>query len=210
MTAHRNDSPSYAIALVALPWAVKDHPSAALAALGAYVQRERPSVNVTLYSEFVNVAGALGDQLYDTLADRCHQEGELIYMALVYPSKRPTVVATVAKWAEERLDSAIRGQADDWGTAIEALVCLLEERIGALARELKEYDALGLTTTFGQTFSSIALAREVKNSNRRSRSFSAVPRYPPSQDPPSLPNTPRSITSFKERASSRSSSCWTP
>jgi hypothetical protein len=162
MPAHRNDSPSYAIALVALPWAVKDHPSAALAALGAYVRRELPNVNVMLYSEFVNVAGALGDELYDILADHCHREGELVYMALVYPDKRPTVVATLAKWAEEHLDSAIRGQAKDWTPAIESLLFLLEQRICALAVQLKECDALGLTTTFGQTFSSIALAREVK------------------------------------------------
>jgi ribosomal peptide maturation radical SAM protein 1 len=165
MLAHRNESPSYALALVALPWAVKDHPSAALAALGAYVRRELPGVNVTLYSEFVNVAGALGDDLYDALADRCHREGELVYMALAYPGRRPAVVATLAHWAEEHLDRGMRGEAANWSTAIESLLCLLEQRIVALAQELKLCNALGLTTTFGQTFSSIALAREVKRLN---------------------------------------------
>jgi hypothetical protein len=45
-----------------MPWSRRDRPSAALAALGAYVERERPEVEVVCRSEFVEVAQAVGEK----------------------------------------------------------------------------------------------------------------------------------------------------
>jgi len=162
MSVHSQDPARYSFALVALPWATKTHPSGALSALSAYISRERPNVDVTIHSEFVGVAAALGDALYEALAVQCFREGELPYMALVYPEKRPTVVAALAAWADEHLDPAIRGEAQDWSATVEDLICILEKRLHELAQELKQCDAVGFTVTFGQTFGSIALTRALK------------------------------------------------
>jgi hypothetical protein len=119
-------------------------------------------------------------------------------------------VAALAAWADEHLDPAIRGEAQDWSATVEDLICILEKRLHELAQELKQCDAVGFTVTFGQTFGSIALTRALKALTPGIKVIFGGTSLADRAGISCLRNTRRSITRFKEKASSRSSICSTP
>src|SRR5262249_11467362 len=67
------------LALVSLPWSMLTQPGAAIGALAAYVRREAPDVHVDARYEYVRVAARIGPRLYDGIAHRKHELGELLY-----------------------------------------------------------------------------------------------------------------------------------
>jgi len=142
------------LALVAMPWSSKERPSAALAALGAFARRERPAWEVSTHSAFLGAYKRIGARAYDALADDAYEMGELLYAALVYPERRGAVLEQWALWARAHG----LGHASDG----EDLLGELEEHLRGLATQLAGADVVGLTTSFGQLFANIALARALE------------------------------------------------
>src|SRR5262245_65628302 len=95
--------PAGRIALVALPWAEKARPSAAVAALAAYVRRERPEWKVECRQMFVPFAARIGFELYDALAAKAYSIGELLDASLLYPKKTADVRRYFEQWAKRNL-----------------------------------------------------------------------------------------------------------
>src|SRR5262245_32428390 len=123
------------LALVALPWSQKDRPSAALAALAAYVRRERPAWEVTAHHSFLQLAARIGFDLYDALADHAYLGGELVNLSLLYPEKTDTVRRQFTAWADETLSKDLLRSLDgiSWETAFDFVRASLDEYLTATA-----------------------------------------------------------------------------
>ena len=154
----------------------------ALAVLGSYLRQEVAGCDVTYEYAYLELAEEIGAEVYDNLA-RLHSDslGELLYMALLYPEKRAETVAFVVDLVERgNVMGTRRGDApvlfaatsskhavptpERIARATEAVLSTLERHLHRLARRLADarHDLVGLTTSFGQMFANIALARLLK------------------------------------------------
>lgn len=157
-----------ALALVALPWAKCDMPSAALGALSAYVRRERPGLAVATYHACVDFAAGVGLGAYHAIAERAYSVGEPLYLPLLYPERTPRARAQFISAAErelaEHLDpNAFGARIDTWGGVFDLLMARMDAHLDELATELAgKYRVVGLTTSFGQLFANLVLAKRLK------------------------------------------------
>ena len=170
------------IALVSMPWSERCRPTMALAALGSYLIREVKECVLAYEYAYLELAETVGYDVYDNLAwHHSDSLGELLYMALLYPEKRSSSVCFVVDMVKHgnamgtrrgdvpvlltpaALDS-ITESSDPIASAAGRLLSTLEEHLTELARKLADerYDVVGLTTSFGQLFASIGLARLLK------------------------------------------------
>lgn len=152
------------IILVSMPWADFSLPSAAIGALSAYVRREIPRAEVVCRSEHAKLAQRVGLPLYERLATQ-PAIGRMLYLAQAYPER----ISAIRSWFAGRAakDLALRpGDAGHpaarWEEAFDQLHETLEEHLEELAAAIaRDADLVGLTTSLGQLFASIALARRV-------------------------------------------------
>lgn len=159
------DAPAGHLALVALPWSQKDRPSAALAALAAYVRRERPAWELSCRHSFVHLAARIGFDLYDALADYAYMGGELLNLSLLYPEKTADARRQFETWADMTLPTkSLRSpEAGGWAEVFDFVRAILDEYLDELADAVStEADVVGLTTCFGQLFVNLAFARRLK------------------------------------------------
>lgn len=158
--------PARRLALIAMPWSAHARPSAALGALSAYVAREVPDVEVVVRSEYAHLAGAVGFELYEAMSLDCYDIGEQIYMAQVYPERRLPVREAFVAWGPAGFRGKPPGEvvagAESWGDAYDWIEAALHAHVEEAAERLRGIDVLGLTTSFGQLFANVALARAVK------------------------------------------------
>jgi len=160
-----DDAPAGRLSLVALPWSQKDRPSSALAALGAYVRRERPAWELACHHSFVHFAARIGFDLYDALADHAYAGGELLNLSLLYPEKAADARRQFETWASKTLSAKSPHSIESgaWGEMFDFVRATLDEYLDELAEALStEADVVGLTTSFGQLFVNLALARRLK------------------------------------------------
>lgn len=157
------------LALVAMPWSRRDQPSTAMGALSAYVRRERPEYCVHVFSEFLRCADALGGPFYDVLAEAGLAHRELLYQAVYYPEKRGSAREAFVTWmqSERRMDGVEfrdgPGWDGNWADCFDWVLARLSNRTQELVRKLSEYDVVGFTTSFAQLFSSLVVARALKD-----------------------------------------------
>lgn len=163
------------LTLTSLPWSVYERPSAALGALSAFVREKAPSVEVRCRYEYLPVAMELGIPLYDAISLEAYDMGELFFAPLVYPERKAKVREYFAASAEARgkawrLDNPERfpaerfGEAPTWPHVHDVIAQVLETALDRIAAEVvaEAPDVLGLTTSFGQLFANLALAKRVK------------------------------------------------
>jgi ribosomal peptide maturation radical SAM protein 1 len=151
------------LALVAVPWAQFDTPSAAIGVLGAFMRREAPDVRVDCHYSYVDLWRAIEDvrpELYPRIADN-RLLGDVVYAAQLHPTKERTAIvkADFVAWAEGTL--GIRDAPalfDDVDAAVTAHLARLAD---ALANA---YDVVGVTTN-ASLFGSLALAKRIKDRN---------------------------------------------
>ncbi|NUP09778.1 MAG: RiPP maturation radical SAM protein 1 [Polyangiaceae bacterium] len=161
MTSRTQSTPKQpSLVLVAMPWSHSSRPSAGLAALEVYCRRAQPTWSVACRSEFVEIAYALGDALYEKVARECYQVGDLLYSPFLYPEKAHEVERYFGEWLarERRAD----GQHLPAHVDFDVLLAVLRTHIDSVADELAGSTVIGLTTCFGQLFGNLALARAVK------------------------------------------------
>jgi len=160
-----SDAPAGRLALVALPWSQKDRPSAAVAALAAYVRRERPAWVLECHHSFVHFAARIGFELYDALADHAYEGGELLNLSLLYPEKADDARRQFGTWADETLPTELLRslEADNWEEVFDFARASLDKYLDELADTVStEKDVVGLTTCFGQLFVNLAFAQRLK------------------------------------------------
>jgi ribosomal peptide maturation radical SAM protein 1 len=155
------------MALVALPWSQKDRPSAAIAALAAYIRRERPGWDVACCHTFVPLAAQIGFDLYDMFANNAYTAGELLNLSLLYPEKTAAVRQQFETWATEALTPeflrTLEPVAHAWGEVFDRVRVSLDDHLNALLATVSTgLDAVGLTTCFGQLFVNLAFAQRLK------------------------------------------------
>ena len=139
-----------------MPWSRRDRPSAALAALTAYVRRERPAWRVQCRSEYVEVSEHIGPSLYDALSDAAYAVGDPLYAALLYPAKMMDVRVHFTRWATAKSLPDPERLYDETLRALQAHVDTLSDGLA------QSVDVLGMTTCFGQLFANLAVAKAVK------------------------------------------------
>jgi len=150
--------------LVSMPWAMFDAPSAALGALSAYVQGHEPRVKVRCRSAFVDLWRRIPGP-YQALSDE-HLVGDLVYAAVLYPERRQAAVSAIedilAALSEVNVKAVLRRTAAGkipW----ERVFKVIEEHLEATAQQVAaQADVVGCTTTLTQLFSSLCLARRIK------------------------------------------------
>jgi ribosomal peptide maturation radical SAM protein 1 len=147
-----------------MPWSRIDRPSAALAALAPYVQRERPTWTVSCHSEFLRVAVEIGKPLYGVIADAAYTLGDPLYCPALYPEKRVGLRRYVEGWMQRqralaREEPSHRDVVERVDEIFDALVAHIDKAVSRLSPDVS---IVGLTTCFGQLFGNLALARAIK------------------------------------------------
>jgi ribosomal peptide maturation radical SAM protein 1 len=141
-----------------MPWSQRDRPSAALGSLAAYVRRELPDWTVETHSAFLDVASGLGLEAYDAISVTAYTIGELLYAALFYPERAARVREHHRGWRRQTAP----GSDEDLDRDFASVQSVLQKHITRLADRLAGHEVVGLTTSFGQLFANLTLAREIK------------------------------------------------
>ncbi len=153
------------IMLIAMPWTDHRLPQASIAALSAYLKEREPTWNVSGEYAYLDVA-AEDPELYRHIAVD-HGSGDRLYATLLYPEMAPTLLQ---HWRTAVPDSSIwilRRDRERMGQTLETLFENLRQRLTRHIDEmLSRYDfggaVVGLTTSFGQLFGNLLLARRIK------------------------------------------------
>ncbi|MBE4751755.1 RiPP maturation radical SAM protein 1 [Corallococcus sp. ZKHCc1 1396] len=160
------------VCLVALPWSMYRHPSAALGTLSAFLRQQEPGVEVETRSEFLEAALAIGIPLYDRIS-QSFALGELLYTALLFPERREHVRAYFAKTMEERdgpfegaggelIGASLRGPEPTWASAFDGVLGQLDAHLDRVVEAMAgRYALVGLTTCFGQLFANLAFSQRL-------------------------------------------------
>jgi ribosomal peptide maturation radical SAM protein 1 len=151
------------VALVSMPWLDGHVPSAALAALKAWVAAHVPGCAGAVWPAHVEVARRLGRPVYRAIQED-PLAGEALYAGLVYPEGRDGLFNLLG--AAFAADAAKTGtapppEADPAGIlgVIDAHAAELAGRLAATA------DVVGLAATFHQLFANVLLGRRIKALN---------------------------------------------
>ncbi len=165
------------VALVALPWSVLHRPSAAVAALSAYLRKVEPTWTVRCLYEYVQVAPMLGVELYEFLAEAGHTIGEAAFIPCVHPDRRERAIPTLIDQLRKLVRTFVAGQhepppwlpdPDDDAAVRKTVEHLLDTLATAIedgARRAADCDVVALTTCFGQLWANIAFAHALKRVN---------------------------------------------
>jgi ribosomal peptide maturation radical SAM protein 1 len=147
------------IALVAMPWPAFDMPSAALGILTAVVERDLPEHSIDCLHGYVEVFDAISDT-YEAIGG-WPMLGEVLYASQFYREKRETARDYYQEWATRRRRPLL-----DPESALEQFARVdgfIGKHAEALAQQLAgAYDLVGFTTSYGQLFSSLLVARSLK------------------------------------------------
>lgn len=145
------------VVLVALPWARRDLPSAALGTLTAFLRQQRPALRVRSVHAYLQVAADIGDDPYDTISSSGIQVGELVNAAVLYPAKAADALAHCAA----QLSAEVAAELD-----LPRVVRAVTARIDWLADEIaRSARVVGMTSGSGQLLLNLALARAIKARN---------------------------------------------
>lgn len=159
------------LALVSMPWLDSHVPSAALAALAAYIRGVVPESQTEIRSAHLEVGRRLGFPLYRTIQEDT-LAGEALYATLVYPEKRaglagflhhPVTVAgenqSAGRGPEER-------PSRPWAEQADRILGVLDAHAAELAGRLaEECRVAGFTASFPQLFGNVLVCRRLKALN---------------------------------------------
>jgi ribosomal peptide maturation radical SAM protein 1 len=167
------------LCLIALPWSMYRHPSAAMGALAAYILRHAPDLSLDCRSDYLDAAADIGFEMYAQISENSYELGEMIYAGLLYPERRDHVKELfVSRLSSERsnkagdsvLERTIYGKDATWEHAFDVVWERLGAQLDRIADELADnYDLVGLTTCFGQLFANIGLCQRLKQRSPRTQ-----------------------------------------
>jgi ribosomal peptide maturation radical SAM protein 1 len=150
--------------LVAMPWAMFDAPSAALGVLSAYLQGHEPRVKVRCRNAFVDLWRRIPGPYEAISAERL--VGDLVYAVVLYPERRQDTVRAIEDILAAASEVNARGGLRSTGAGKipwDRVFKAVEEHLEATAQQMAaEADVVGCSTTVTQLFSSLCLARRIK------------------------------------------------
>lgn len=153
------------IALVSMPWGDFGTPSAALGALSGYLHHHEPNFEVTCHSEHLEVSERIGSHIYGILGEH-RVLADSLYLAILFPEKREalrTAFGPQAVLALGGTPATLGITGDSWELIFDRLQEQLNDHLQETALSLsRKEDVVGLTTSLLQTFSGLALARQIK------------------------------------------------
>lgn len=165
MTKRRN----LRILLGAMPWTDYDKPSIQIAVLKAFLQ-QHGFADVEAAYFYAEIAEAIGFFEYHGLAYPAYTDAEPIYSYLLFPQMRSSLLANDrlrarCEEAAERARAVPRTHQPKiplrWTAELFAELEALHQRI-LDRRDWTRFDLVGLTLNYGQTVSSLYMAREIK------------------------------------------------
>ena len=171
-----SDGPStMRFALVSLPWYVKDRPPAALGVLGRVIENTGRH-RVSLHYEFMHLLASTGAPIYDAMAEDFSGAAEII-LILIYPERTDAAAALFVKKRNPALGTSAKQRLATFRTLRSLANSLIDDLVGALCRD--KVECVGSSASFNQIFSTLALARALKEkSPARSRRGQGAPVLP--------------------------------
>lgn len=159
------------VALISLPWLDSHVPSAALAALAAYVRRAAPEFAVDIRPEHLEVARRMQFPDYRAIQEE-PLSGEALYASLLYPEQRAGLAGflrhPVTVTGENPAADSFPGNEPSrpWTGHLDEIMAVLDTHAGELARRLAtDYDVAGFTASFRQLFANVLISRRLKALN---------------------------------------------
>lgn len=146
-------SPALKVALISMPWAIFNRPSMQLGALKAYTEINS-DFRVDTYHPYLNIAKALGTDLYTAIA-HSGWAGEALFAPLLHKEKR----ADAEKLFLESLPPA-----HTKAISFSQISQLMESECRAWVErhDLSNHQLAGFSICFSQLFSSLYMARLLK------------------------------------------------
>jgi ribosomal peptide maturation radical SAM protein 1 len=149
------------IALVAMPWAMMDVPSAALGVLAAVLRRERPDHKVDCFYSYLDVWKRL--QHHYNVVCTSSTVGELFYAGHLYPERRTQIRERFVEWYTKMAqDSGTEVSFDIAEVSMEIERATIEHLDELVDRLSSHYDLVGVTATVSQLFASLALLNRLR------------------------------------------------
>lgn len=140
------------MALVSTPWPLFNRPSIQLGALKAFVEKELPHVAVDTHHLYLNVAAALGYDLYGPISERTWLS-ESCYAALLYPEKQDAI----ARFWRRRAAGVVEVPFED--------ICRILKKVSDHILEdihWHAYVLLGVSISLNQLTSALYFIRQIK------------------------------------------------
>lgn len=151
------------VALVSMPWLDSHVPSAALAALKAWVAARVSGCAGAVWPAHVEVARRLGRTTYRAIQED-PLAGEALYAGLVYPEHRGNLHGLLG--AAFAADAAKSGMPIPPDAVPADIIAELDAHAEELAARLAAAaDVVGLSATFHQLFANVLLGRRIKALN---------------------------------------------
>lgn len=149
-----------------MPWHAFASPSPAIGVLAAFINAREPRVSAECRNEHIRVWAKL-EQTYETISS-LGRAAELLYLQHLYPERGDIVTSEICDWIKNA-KNPLPGdyfpepfwtlEKQDFVRALAVTRDHLAESAAILA---KDADLVGLTTTHSQLFSSLCLARALK------------------------------------------------
>jgi len=140
------------MALLSTPWPLFNRPSIQLGALKAFVEKELPHVAVDTHHVYLNVAAALGYDLYGPISESTWLS-ESCYAALLYPERQDTL----ARFWRRRSAGAVKEPFDE---ICRILKKVSDQILGDI--HWHTYVLLGLTISLNQLTSALYFIQQIK------------------------------------------------
>ncbi len=150
MEIPNNDT--FKVALISMPWSIFNRPSVQLGTLKAFVERDT-TIQVDTFHPYLNAAQSIGIDTYNYIA-RKTWAGEALYSPLVFPEMRQQAEKLFYKRCSDRINRL------DYKKLSETLEQSLTEWLDSL--DLSKFDLIGLSISFSQLFSTLAVAAKIK------------------------------------------------
>ena len=140
--------------LVSAPWALFNRPSLPLGVLKAYLAKKLPGLSVTTHHLFLQMAGELGLDRYQTISERVWR-AESVFAALLFPERADTAErlfhatgnASSTKGIDfAKLVESVRSHCDQWLRSIDGIA----------------WDMIGFSVSFCQVTASLYLVSRIK------------------------------------------------
>ena len=140
------------MALLSTPWPLFNRPSIQLGALKAFVEKELPHVAVDTHHVYLNVAAALGYDLYGPISESTWLS-ESCYAALLYPERQDTL----ARFWRRRSAGAVKEPFEEIRRILKKVS---DQILGDI--HWHAYVLLGLTISLNQLTSALYFIQQIK------------------------------------------------
>jgi ribosomal peptide maturation radical SAM protein 1 len=157
------------IKLISMPWQRFDSASPGVGVLAAFITAREPRVRAECRSEHIRVWARL-KETYETIS-WLGNAAELLYLQHLYPEKADIAAREICDWIGKAKSASPADDGPDPPGALEnqdfarALLVTRDHLAESAALLAKDSDLVGLTTTYAQLFSSLCLARALKQEN---------------------------------------------